>query len=161
WRAAAVSGDRCGRLGRPDSRRQCGSPGQQCVRLRPRRANHPSGRALGQLTLAPPWPYRAATALAVPLARALALVSSTVAAAVRGREESQTEFADFARTRRTDAPLLLFHAPSAGEWRQAESVVRSLRAFRPGLQFAFTYTSPSARAVAAELHPEVHGFLPW
>ncbi len=91
----------------------------------------------------------------------MGLVSTTVAEAVRGRDQSQNEFAEFARTRRTDAPLFLIHAPSAGEWRQAESVVRSLRAFRPGLQFAFTYTSASARPVAAELEPDVHGFLPW
>lgn len=91
----------------------------------------------------------------------LGLVSPTVATAVRGRDESRSEFADFARTRRSEAPLFLIHAPSAGEWRHAESVVRSLRAFRPGLQFAFTYTSPSARPVAAELKPDVHGFLPW
>lgn len=80
---------------------------------------------------------------------------------MRGRKESQSEFAEFARTRRSTAPLFLVHAPSAGEWRHAESVVRSLRGFRPDLQFAFTYTSPSARSVAAELNPEVHGFLPW
>lgn len=84
-----------------------------------------------------------------------------MAAAVQGRRESRKEFAQFASTRRIDAPLLLIHAPSAGEWRHAESVVRSLRAFRPDLQFAFTYTSPSAQAVAAALEPEVHGFLPW
>jgi 3-deoxy-D-manno-octulosonic-acid transferase len=53
------------------------------------------------------------------------------------------------------------HAPSAGEWRQAEAVIQSLRGFRPGLQFAFTYTSPSAERVAADLGPEVHGLLPW
>lgn len=113
------------------------------------------------MKIVPPWPYRAATAAAVPLARALGIVSPGIAAAVRGRDASQAEFAEFARSGRRDAPLALVHAPSAGEWRQAEPVVRSLRVFHPGLRFAFTYTSPSARQVAAELGPEVHGFLPW
>lgn len=56
---------------------------------------------------------------------------------------------------------MLLHAPSAGEWRQAEPVVRRLRASHPSWQYACTYTSPSAEAVVSELLPDVHGFLPW
>ena len=109
----------------------------------------------------PPVPYRAVAALVPPLARLLGGIAPPISLAVRGRDASRVRIAAWASTGRTGQPLLLVHAPSAGEWRQAEAVVRSLRAIRPSWQYAFTYTSPSAEAVAAELHPDVHGFLPW
>ncbi|MFN8651419.1 MAG: glycosyltransferase N-terminal domain-containing protein [Gemmatimonadales bacterium] len=113
------------------------------------------------MTLAPPWPYRMAVATAVPLLRAAGLASSGIAGMVRGRDQSRAAFRDWARTRDRSAPLLLVHAPSAGEWRQADPVIDVLRSFRHGLQFACTYTSPSAVPVVEEIAPEVHGFLPW
>lgn len=93
--------------------------------------------------------------------RAAGIASPSLAGMVRARDRSRAAFSAWAPARNPAEPLILFHAPSAGEWRQAEPVVESLRSFRPGLQFAFTYTSPSAVAVAAELKPDVHGFLPW
>jgi 3-deoxy-D-manno-octulosonic-acid transferase len=93
--------------------------------------------------------------------RAASFASSTIAGMVRARDQSRAAFSAWAPARNPAQPLILVHSPSAGEWRQAEPVIESLRSFRPGLQFAFTYTSPSAVAVAAELEPEVHGFLPW
>lgn len=113
------------------------------------------------MTLAPPWPYRVAVATAVPLLRAAGLASPGIAGMVRGREQGRAAFRAWARTRDQTAPLLLVHAPSAGEWRQAEPVIDALRSFRHGLQFACTYTSPSAVQVVEEIAPEVHGFLPW
>lgn len=109
----------------------------------------------------PPWPYRVAMATAVPLMRAVGLASAGVAGMVAARDRSRAVFRAWGATRDRSRPLLLFHAPSAGEWRQAEPVIAALRSFRPGLQFACTYTSPSAVTVVEEVAPEVHGFLPW
>ncbi len=100
-------------------------------------------------------------ATAVPLLRAVGVASRRVAGMLRARDESRVAFGAWAARRDPRFPLVLLHAPSAGEWRQAQPVVDSLRAFHPGLQFACTYTSPSALAVVNELAPEVHGFLPW
>lgn len=100
-------------------------------------------------------------ATAVPLLRALGVASRRVATLVDARDTSHARFRAWAAARDPAAPLALIHAPSAGEWRQAEPVVAALRSFHPGLLFAFTYTSPSAVTVAAELAPAVHGYLPW
>jgi 3-deoxy-D-manno-octulosonic-acid transferase len=100
-------------------------------------------------------------ATAVPLLRVAGIASSRLAGLVRARDTSRAAFSTWGEHRNPQEPLILVHAPSAGEWRQAQPVVECLRSFRPGLQFALTYTSPSAVAVAAELEPEVHGFLPW
>lgn len=56
---------------------------------------------------------------------------------------------------------MLFHAPSAGEARQAEPVIRILRRRHPDWQLAFTHFSPSAESVAAALPVDVAGFLPY
>lgn len=58
-------------------------------------------------------------------------------------------------------PLVLFHAPSAGEARQAEPVIRILRHRHPEWQLAFTHFSPSAESVAPALPVDVAGFLPY
>jgi len=58
-------------------------------------------------------------------------------------------------------PLLWIHAASVGEGRQAEAVLRHLRATHGGWQIAHTYFSPSAADFAAELPADFHDCLPW
>lgn len=58
-------------------------------------------------------------------------------------------------------PLLLFHAASAGELRQAEPVIRRFRARHPDWQLAVSYFSRSGRHVAASLPVDVTGLAPW
>jgi 3-deoxy-D-manno-octulosonic-acid transferase len=109
----------------------------------------------------PPLAYRSLLAAAPLLSLGLSPFSRTVAAARRGRRESHRRFVAWAHAHRTDAPLVLWHAPSAGEWRQAEPVFHRLRQQHPDWQWALSYTSPSAPPVAASLNPEIHGYLPW
>lgn len=59
------------------------------------------------------------------------------------------------------APLLLVHAASAGELRQAEPVLRRFRTRHPEWRAAASYFSPSARHVAETLPLEAHGLAPW
>ncbi|TFG88669.1 MAG: hypothetical protein E4H17_01985, partial [Gemmatimonadales bacterium] len=72
-----------------------------------------------------PLPYRIATAA---LPAAAALFSSSGRAVARARQESAAALARWARTSRDRSrPLVVIHAASAGELRQAEPVIRRLR----------------------------------
>jgi 3-deoxy-D-manno-octulosonic-acid transferase len=103
--------------------------------------------------------YRLALAVGARFARALAPLVPPWRAAVEGRAASAAAFA--AWTRRPGDPAILLHAASAGELRQAEPLLRRLHGRHPEWQFAVTYTSRSAVAVARELPADIHGFLPW
>ncbi len=63
--------------------------------------------------------------------------------------------------RATDRPLVLMHAASAGELRQAEPVIRRLRSRHPEWQLVATYFSPSARHVAETLPLDAHALASW
>lgn len=92
----------------------------------------------------PPLLYRATVALARVFApRESALQSWGVAHRDRSR------------------PLLLFHAASAGELRQAEPIIRRLRDRHPGWQMAVSYFSRSGRDVAESLPVDATGLSPW
>lgn len=58
-------------------------------------------------------------------------------------------------------PLLLFHAASAGELRQAEPVIRRLRTRHPDWQMAVSYFSRSGQNVAESLPVDAAGLAPW
>lgn len=78
------------------------------------------------------------------------------------RAASTAAFADWAKTRRDPGrTLLLVHAASAGELRQAEPVIRRLRSRHPQWQFACTVYSESGLSVARELTVDAFGLLPW
>ena len=90
----------------------------------------------------PPLVYRWAIALAERFApRESALISWA------GRDPAQ--------------PLVLFHAASAGELRQAEPVIRRLRLRHPCWQIAVSHFSRSGRQVAEVLPVDTAGLAPW
>ncbi len=92
----------------------------------------------------PPLLYRAAIALA----RAFAPRESALRSwGVTHRDRSR--------------PLLLFHAASAGELRQAEPIIRRLRSRHPDWQMAVSYFSRSGRDVAESLPVDATGLSPW
>jgi 3-deoxy-D-manno-octulosonic-acid transferase len=92
----------------------------------------------------------------------LGIWNSTVRIGHAGRATSAEAFGQWAtRYRDSSRPLVLFHAPSAGEARQAEAVMMVLRRMHPEWQQAFTFFSPSATSVAAELPADVSGYLPY
>jgi 3-deoxy-D-manno-octulosonic-acid transferase len=116
--------------------------------------------------------YRAAWLAAFPLARllggagsvlgrALGRHSSKLARSVRGRAAGAETLTAWAATARdTSRPLVWFHAASVGEGRQAEAVLRRLRAARPTWQIVYTHSSASAERLAATLPTDVVGYLP-
>jgi 3-deoxy-D-manno-octulosonic-acid transferase len=70
--------------------------------------------------------------------------------------------ARFAAFRRDSArPLLWMHAPSVGEGLQARPVLDLMREYRPEVQLAYTYFSPSARSFAAALDVDFNDVLPF
>ena len=106
--------------------------------------------------------YRGATYLARGLLSVASLGSTRVREGITGRRASAASFADWARTTRDrDRPLVLWHAPSAGELRQLEPVIRRLRQHHPEWQLAVTCTSPSGPAVAHAFDPDIAGLLPF
>jgi len=105
-----------------------------------------------------PLPYRLATGI-LPAVVAFSPAGREVA---RARRESAAAFARWARTSRDRSrPLVVLHAASAGELRQAEPVIRRLRLRRPRWQLVVTYFSPSGAHVAPQLPADVTGYSPW
>lgn len=105
-----------------------------------------------------PLPYRFLTA-ALP---AVALLSPAGRAIAHARRESATALAQWARVSRDRSrPLVVLHAASAGELRQAEPVIRRLRLRRPNWQVVVTYFSPSGAQVAPQLPADATGCSPW
>jgi 3-deoxy-D-manno-octulosonic-acid transferase len=110
--------------------------------------------------MTPTW-YRAAWVLARPLAPLAALGGAKFARTVRGRLGAPAAIASWARAHRDAArPLVWIHAASVGEGRQAEAVLRALRAARPGWQYLYTHSSPSAERLAAALPADGAFYLP-
>lgn len=106
--------------------------------------------------------YRLAWLAARPLAAPVALVGGKLGRAVRGRRAAAAHLAAWAARGRTTAqPLVWFHAASVGEGRQAEPVLRRLRAARPRWQIVYTFSSPSAERFAASLPADAAGYVPF
>ena len=107
----------------------------------------------------PPLLYRIATAAAP---RAASLVSSRARDVLKARRESLADFVAWANAGRDRSrPLVVVHASSAGELRQAEPVIRRLRRRQPGWQLVATHFSPSAVPVARQLDVDATGYFPW
>jgi 3-deoxy-D-manno-octulosonic-acid transferase len=110
--------------------------------------------------MTPPW-YRAAWALARPIAGLAARGDSKLARAVRGRLGGAGALAAWAAAHRERGrPLVWMHAASVGEGRQAEAILQRLRIARPGWQFVYTFLSPSAERLAATLPVAFAGYVP-
>ena len=110
--------------------------------------------------MTPPW-YRAAWALARPLALVVSRGESKLARAVRGHLAATAAIEAWAAAHRDPArPLVWLHAASVGEGRQAEAVLRRLRAARPAWQYLYTFTSASAERLAAALPVDFAGYAP-
>ena len=110
--------------------------------------------------MTPPW-YRAAWALARPIAGLAARGDSKLARAVRGRLGGAGALVAWATAHRERGrPLVWMHAASVGEGRQAEAILRRLRAARPDWQFVHTFLSPSAERFAATLPVAFAGYIP-
>jgi len=106
--------------------------------------------------------YRLGWAAARPFAAPLSFAGGKLGRAIRGRRGSVPTLAAWAaRERRAGAPLVWFHAASVGEGRQAEAVLRRVRAARPLWQLAYTYSSPSAERLAASLPVDVATYVPF
>lgn len=111
--------------------------------------------------MTPPW-YRAVWALARPLAPLAALGGGKLARSMRGRLGAADAIVRWAAAHRDPARALVWlHAASVGEGRQAEVVLRLLRAARPGWQFLYTHSSPSAEQLAAALPADFAGYAPF
>jgi 3-deoxy-D-manno-octulosonic-acid transferase len=105
-----------------------------------------------------PLTYRLATAT-LPAAAFLWPAGHALA---RARRESGAALAHWAlASRDRSRPLVVLHAASAGELRQAEPVIRRLRLRRPHWQLVVTYFSPSGAPVASQLPVDATGHSPW
>jgi 3-deoxy-D-manno-octulosonic-acid transferase len=117
-----------------------------------------SGNVLPVLTFL----YRLTWRLARPLAAPLARAGGKLGRALRGRQGAVSVLAGWAgRSRDSARPLVWFHAASVGEGRQAEVVLRRLRAARPSWQLVVTHSSPSAEPWAAALPVDCAGYVPF
>ena len=106
--------------------------------------------------------YRLGWLAARPLAAPLSLVGGKFGRAIRGRRAAAANLAGWAaRARSASQPLVWFHAASVGEGRQAEPVLRRLRAARPRWQIVYTFSSPSAERFAASLPADAAGYAPF
>jgi 3-deoxy-D-manno-octulosonic-acid transferase len=106
--------------------------------------------------------YRLGWLAARPLAAPLSLVGGKFGRAIRGRRAAAAHLAGWAaRARSASQPLVWFHAASVGEGRQAEPVLRRLRAARPRWQIVYTFSSPSAERFAASLPADAAGYAPF
>ncbi|HEV8600654.1 MAG TPA: glycosyltransferase N-terminal domain-containing protein [Gemmatimonadales bacterium] len=106
--------------------------------------------------------YRALIRCGIALAPLLARGRPKLQAGLAGRDGLLERLESWARAQRDPArPLLWMHAASRGEALQAEAVLRQLRRSHPEWQFVFTYFSPSAAPLAAELPVDLADYLPW
>ena len=99
-----------------------------------------------------------------PLLVVAGMLSPKLARAVAGRRESVDRFREWGIEHRTgvDLPkLLVLHGASAGELAGAVPILDELRRLNPDLQLVVTYSSPSGEGVAADIHPDMHWFVPF
>ena len=106
--------------------------------------------------------YRAALAAGRAALPLVSFFDPKLRRGYRGRQEVLNRLGRWAATGRDPSrPLVWIHASSVGEGRQAETVVRRLRARHPDWQLAYTFFSPSAESLAASLPVDVADYLPW
>lgn len=106
--------------------------------------------------------YRALFFLVRTAAPVIAIGSPRLRTALRERRASLASFVAWGRANRDRRrPLVLFHAASAGELRQAEPIIRRVRARHPDWQIAITAFSASGLPVARSLPADIGGLLPW
>jgi 3-deoxy-D-manno-octulosonic-acid transferase len=106
--------------------------------------------------------YRLGWMVARPFAAPLARTGSKLARSLRGRRAAVGALAHWASRARDDSqPLVWFHAASVGEGRQAEAVLRRLRAARPRWQLLYTFSSSSAERFAAALPADASAYVPF
>jgi 3-deoxy-D-manno-octulosonic-acid transferase len=110
----------------------------------------------------PSFLYRSATSVIRPLLPVAATLDAKLRRGLAGRRESAVRFRSWAASARDPKrPLVLFHAPSVGEARQADAVMRRVREVHPDWQLAFTHFSSSAETVAPTLTADIAGYLPY
>jgi 3-deoxy-D-manno-octulosonic-acid transferase len=80
---------------------------------------------------------------------------------IAGRRELIERIEAWAAAERSDAPLVWFHAPSVGEGLQTRPVIEALRDLRPDIQLFYTFFSPSAEKLAAQLPVDYADYLPF
>lgn len=78
-----------------------------------------------------------------------------------GRREALARMERWARAERREAPLIWFHAPSVGEGLQIRPVIEAIRRLRSDLQIFYTFFSPSAEDLAAQLPVDYADYLPF
>jgi 3-deoxy-D-manno-octulosonic-acid transferase len=78
-----------------------------------------------------------------------------------GRRGALTSMQAWAGQREAGRPLVWVHAPSVGEALMAQAILAAILRRAPTAQSAFTFFSPSAERVAAEVGADWHGYLPW
>jgi 3-deoxy-D-manno-octulosonic-acid transferase len=106
--------------------------------------------------------YRAAIALGTALAPVAGAWNRKIVLGHEGRAASIAGFHEWATAGRDRTrPLVWFHAPSVGEARQAEAVMRELRRLQPDWQIGFSCFSPSAEPLLTKLPADVTGYLPY
>jgi 3-deoxy-D-manno-octulosonic-acid transferase len=107
-------------------------------------------------------PYELAGHIASVAARLTPAGGGKLRRSFAGRRGTEARFAAWAaRFRLPDGPLVWMHAPSVGEGLMARPVLEHLRSAHPETQFAYTYFSPSAEALASALPVDVAGYLPF
>ncbi|HTG83585.1 MAG TPA: glycosyltransferase N-terminal domain-containing protein, partial [Gemmatimonadales bacterium] len=106
--------------------------------------------------------YRAAITLGTALAPVAGAWNRKIVLGHEGRAASLEGFRQRgAAGRDMSKPLVWFHAPSVGEARQAEAVMRELRRLQPDWQIGFSCFSPSAEPLLTKLPADVTGYLPY
>lgn len=107
----------------------------------------------------PPLLYRLAAGLAPGVA---ATLSPAARGVLRARRTSAAALHEWGRTARDPRrPVVVFHAASAGELRQAEPVIGRLQRRHPDWQVVTTWFSPSAEPVGATIGADLAGYFPW
>ena len=106
--------------------------------------------------------YRGGVRVATAFLPVAARLSPKLGRAHRARAGVLDRLGSWAATHRDVArPLVWFHAPSVGEGLQAEAVMQTLRAARPGWQLAYTHFSSSAEALAKRVPADIADYLPY
>lgn len=109
----------------------------------------------------PPWSYRAAVALTVPLVPHL-LRSTGARTAHHGRLRAAERLTAWGeRHRDPSRPLVWLHAASVGEGLSGAAVLGELKSRHPDIQTVFTHFSGSASEFGATIGADVHDFLPY
>jgi 3-deoxy-D-manno-octulosonic-acid transferase len=106
--------------------------------------------------------YRTGLLLARGLVPAAGIFAPKIKLGHLGRTSALDRLRSWGESSRDpNRPLVWLHAPSVGEGLQARAVLLELRARHPDWQYAFTFFSPSAEALASSLPVDVSAYLPY